>query len=337
MLRVLFCLIFISACSMGTIKNGGEDSYVYDSRSSYTPEDLKEMTSKIVVTSQRDPRVGSLNDLFGPKQRPLKRIGIVIFETMIQPTIGGLANEDKVFMSAQGKQLVTEKFLSIWEQSLPILAPDIDYVSTAKIRKAKSLHQYGLQVENYVNARRTSLAPDDIFYLEKGKKTTPTITLNPRGMRDLSFLMVPATELMGGPKWSEHNKQFLNDVVKELKLDAAIIVMSKASWSAAHIEKNSGVIVAEEIKLNISASILVPLSHYNERLENIGIKEKADVTLCYRTYDSEIKIPALVTVPTEDQSFETIEKEILNPLLKTYNDLTQMTLMRVTEDLKKTW
>lgn len=337
MLRILFCLILLSACSMGTVKNGGEDSYVYDSRSTYTPEDLKEMSPKIVVTSQRDPRLGKLNDLFGPKQRPLKRVGIVIFETIIQPTVGGLANEDKIFLSAQGKQLLTEKFLSIWEQSLPILAPDIDYVSTGKVRKSKALHQYGLQVENYVNARRSSLAPDDIFYLEKGKKTTPTITLNPRGMRDLSFLLVPATELMGGPKWSEHNKQFLNDVVKELKLDAAIIVMSKASWSAAHIEKNSGVIIAEEIKLNLSVSTLLPLSSYNERLANIGIKENADVTLCYRTYDSEIKIPALISVSEADQSFETIEREVLNPLLKTYNDLTQMTLLRVTEDLKKTW
>lgn len=322
---------------MGTIQNGGEDSYFYDSRSEYTKEDLTELAPKVVTTFKRDPRVGKLDDLFGPKQAPLKRVGIVIFEANIQPTLGGLANEDKIFLSEQGKQLLAEKYLSVWEQSLPILVPGLEYVNTAKVKKAKALHQYGFQVPDYVKSRRTALAPDDIFYLEKGKKTTLATVLNPRGMRDLSFMMVPAYELMGGPKWSEHNKQFLNDLVKELKLDAAIIVMSKTSWTAAHTDKNSGAIIPEEIEVKISASTLLPLHMYNDRLEKIGNKEKADVTLCYRSYESKIKVPALLSVEPTDQNFETIEKELLAPLLKTYADLSQMTIIQVAEDLKKTW
>ena len=337
MLRLLFCLIFISACSMGTIQKGGEDRYYYDSRGEYTKEDLTELAPKVVMTSQRDPRVGKLDELFGPGQKPLKRVGIVIFETMIQPTLGGLSTNDKVFMSDAGKQLMTEKYLSIWEQSLPLIAPELDFVTTSKIKKSKALHAYGQRVPNYINSRRTSLMPDDIFYLEKGKKTSNALVFNPRGMRDLSFLLVPATELMGGPKWSEHNKSFLNDLVKELKLDAAIIIMSKTTWTAAHIEKNSGAIIPEEIEFKISASTLLPLSLYHERLEKLGNKEKTDVTLCYRSYEAQIKVPALISVDPADQNFATIEKEILAPLLKTYADLTQMTLMRVTEDLKKTW
>lgn len=337
MLRIVLALLILSSCSMGTIKSGGEEKYVYDSRSDYTPEDLKELAPKVITTSKRDPRVGKLDDLFGPKQKPLKRIGIVVFETSLQPTLGGLAGDDLVYLSEAGKQIFTENLLSIWNQSFPILAKDVDYVSINKIKKAKSLHQYGMEVSDYVKSNRSSLAPDDIFYVERGKRTPTVITLNARGMRDVSFLLVPAYELMGGPKWSEHNKHFLNDVVKELKLDAAIIVMSKISWTTAHKDKLSDDFIPEEMTLKVEASTLLPLSLYHERLEKIGQKEKTDVTLCYRTYESEIKIPVAISVPPMDRNFKTITNEIVNPSLKAYKDLSIMVMNRIIEDMKKTW
>jgi len=322
---------------MGTVKTGGEHAYFYDVQKSYESTELKELSGKVVATSKRDPREAKLQDLFRKDQKPLKRIGIIVFESQVQSTRDGLAGKNQVYVTEAGKQLMTESFLRIWEQSVPLLAGELDYVPTSRIKKSPAFHQYGMAENDFVNSKRSSLAPDDIFYLESGKKTTTTTVLNPRGMRDMSFVLVPAYDLMGGPKWSEHNKHFLNDVAKDLKLDAAIIVMSEAYWTAAHTDKHSGEVIPEEITVKIKASTLVPLGQYHERLEKIGNKEKPGVTLCYRSYESQIKVPGAITVTDDKKNFETIEHEIISPVFKTYKDLSQMTLMQISDDLKKTW
>lgn len=319
------------------MKSGGEKVYTYDGKSNYTIAKLKELAPDVVVTSHRDPPVGTLQNLFDPKLPDLKRVGIVIFETAIQPTRGGLASEDRIFLSEQGKQLLTEGLLSVWEQSFPILSPETDFVTTSKIKKAKSFSQYGVAQEDYVKSKRSALEPDDIFFLEKGRKTAIATTLNPRGMRDLSFVLVPATELMAGPKWSEQNKHYLNDVTKELKLDAVIIVMSELNWTSSHIDKHSGEAIPEAINVKITSSTLLPLSLYHQRLESIGSKELPGVTLCYRSYEAKTSLPVKISVEAEDQNFDTIENELLSPMLKTYKDLSQMTIMKISEDLKKTY
>jgi hypothetical protein len=337
MLRILAALMILSSCSMGTIKTGGEKSYIYDSISEYDLEELTELSSKVVQTSKRDPQVGKLGELFTNKQKPLKRIGIIIFESEIQPTRGGLADKNEVYLSEQGKQLVTEKFLKIWEETVKVIAPDIDYVPTSKIKQAPSFHKYGLTQDDYLKAHRSSLAPDDIFFLEAGKKTTMVTTLNPRGMRDMSFALVPASELMSGPKWSEQNKHFLNDVAKELKLDAVIIVMSHASWTTAHMDKHSGEFFPEELTIKVKASTLIPLSEYHARLESLKINDRPGVTLAYRTYVSKISAPIFLSLPQESKNFESIENEVISPMFKIYKDLSQMTLIQIVNDLKKTW
>lgn len=337
MLRILTGLFILVSCSMGTVKTGGDRPYVYDYRNSYTSQDLKELSDKVVLTLHRDPQSGKLSELFGPGQAPLKRVGIVVFESRIQQTLDGLAGKNLVYLSPAGKQIMTENFHQIWEKSINVLASDFDYFSSTKIKKSPAFHQYGSLEEDHVKTKRFTLAPDDIFFLESGKKTTTASILNPRGMRDVSFLLVPASELMGGPKWSEHNKHFLNDVAKNLKLDALIVVMSDVGWTAAHTDKHSGEFLPEEIKVKISASTLIPLSSYHERLQKIKKDDRPNVTLCYRTYETVIKVPVVLSVPEEEKTFETIQTNVVGPVFKTYKDLSQMMIMRLTEDLKKTW
>lgn len=336
MLRFFFVLL-LASCSMGTVKTGGQDSYLYDQKREYTAEEIKEFSPKVVQTSMREPQVGKLSELFGKGQKPLKRVGLVIFESEIQPTREGLAKKNFVYLSEAGKQIMTENLLEIFEKSMGLLASDIDFVEASKFIPTKAFNQYGLAEDDYVLAKRDHLAPDDIFFLEPGKKTTTTTILNPRGMRDMSFLLVPAFEMMGGPKWSEQNKQFLNDIAKEMNLDAVIIAMSEVRWTAAHTDKHSGEHYPEEIKVKLRTATLIPLTRYHERLEKIGNKEKPNVTLCYRNYESEIRIPATIAAPVEEQNFETINREILLPAFKTYKDLAQMTVLRLAEDLKATW
>jgi hypothetical protein len=337
MLRILLSLVILTSCTIGAVKTGGQKRYAYNSNSEYSTTNLKEMSPEIVETSVKEPPAGKLADLFGKGQAPLKKLGIVIFETRIQPTYEGLAKKNMIYLSEAGKQIMTENLLRIWEQSIPVLEPEVEYVTTAKIKKAKSFHAYGRVEENYVKSKRSTLAPDDIFFLDSGKQTTTTSILNPRGMQDLSILLVPAGELMGGPKWSEQNKQFVNDVMKEMKLDAVIVLLSDISWTAAHTDKHSGELINEEVKIEINASTLVSLSSYHERLKNLKDSALPNVTLCYKSYETEMKIPAVISVPVENKNFETIEKELLTPVMKTYKDLAFMTIMRISEDIKKTW
>jgi hypothetical protein len=337
MLRFFIGLFLLSSCSLGVIKSGGDRTYVYDVFSEYSVDDLKELSPQMVATMSRDPQKGKLNDLFSKKQAPIKRVGILVFESELQPTRGGLSNDDKVFLSEQGKQLLTEKLLSVWEQSLPILGEGIEYVKVSKIKKSKAFKEDGSDVEDYIKSKRDALAPDDIFYLQPGKTTATATILNPRGMRDLSLALVPASDLMAGPKFSEHAKHTLNEVAKELKLDAMFIIMNRIHWTASHIDKHSGEIIPEEVVIKLEASTLIPLAAYRERMAVLGeTRDIPSTTIAYRSYEATLKIPVLISVPVEDQNFDYIEKELLAPTLKTYNDLSQMLQMRIVEDIKLT-
>lgn len=332
MLRVIIGLFFLCSCSMGGIKKGGEDAYKYEPHREYTYEELKTLAPKFITTSYRNPPVGTLEKLFPKGEAPLKRIGIVIFETQIQPTRGGLAGHDRIYLSEQGKQLLTENFHTIWNEVFKTSAPEIEYVPSSKIKKSKALHEFGSQVEDFVKSKRDFLAPDDIFYLESGKKTSIATTFNPRGMQDLSFMLAPATELMGGPKWSEHNKQFVNEVMKELKLDAVLIIMSEVSWSTGRTDKHSGESIDEAIKIKLHASTLVSLSEYRARALKSGLKDPPSITLCYRDYVTEVKFPANLAI----QDFAGIAKEVIKPTLKSYTDLSIMMVNQIASDLRET-
>lgn len=330
-------LLLLASCSLGVTKTGGEQSYIYDVYSDYTTDDLKTMSSKVVTTLVRDPQQGKINTLFTKTQPPIKKIGVLVFDTKIQETRSGLSGLDKVYLSEQGKQLLTERMASIWDQSIPLLAKDLNYFSISKIKKSKSLKIYGSDVSDYIHGKRGSLDPDDIFYLPSGKKTTTTTVLNPRRMRDLSLALVPASELMAGPKFSEHMKHAVNDVTKEFGLDAVLVVMSDIFWTASHFDKHSGNFIPEELTLKINASVLIPFSNYHKRLENLG--EKRDLprtTVAYRAYESSLKIPILLSVPPEEENFQQIERELLNPMLKTYKDLLQMVILKMDSDLRET-
>jgi hypothetical protein len=336
MLRLLTGLFLLASCSLGIQKSGGERSYLYRPSEDYSLNELNELASSVVSIQKRDPQQAKLDDLFNPSQAPLKKIGILVFETILQPTRGGLADADKVYLSEQGKQLLTERMLSIWEQAFPVLAAEIIYIPTSKLKKTRSFTMTGGEVEDFIKTRRTSIGPDDIYYAPKGARTTTATVMNPRGMRDLSLLLVPATELMGGPKWSEHQKHLLNDVAKELGLDAVLIVMTEVSWSASRLDKHSGVHLNEELKFKISASTLIPLSSFNARLEKLKDKSPANLTLCYRSYETDFTQPVQLSVDPKEETFFNLEKHLLNPMFKTYRDLVLMNILAINKDLKAT-
>jgi hypothetical protein len=109
MFRFLIGLFLLSSCSLGVKKSGGESPYFYDVFGQYSLDDLKSLSPQLVTTLSRNPQQGKLEDLFSKKQAPIKRVGILVFESMLQPTISGLSNEDKIFLSEQGKFLKLKK------------------------------------------------------------------------------------------------------------------------------------------------------------------------------------------------------------------------------------
>lgn len=285
---------------------------------------------------KRDPRVGKLGKLFSPEQSPLKRIGIVVFETEIQPTRSGLSGQDLIYVTEQGKQVLTEKLLTLWDEGVPLMAPKLDYVPSQLVKSSKALHQYGTEVTDHVKAVRTSVAPDDILWMPSGKKTPLSTILNPRGMRDLSFMLVPASELMGGPKWSEQNKIFLNDISKELSLDAVLVLNSEISWTAPRKDKFTNENIPEELVIKIKASTLVPFGSYHERLKKTGESQRPDINVAYRHHEGELTLPIKIAVPEGERNFETIEAELLSPMFKAYRDLSLMVIHQLAREIEKT-
>ncbi len=336
MLRYLLGFLLLTSCSIGTKKSGGQHRYRYEPDFEYTLEDLHELAPGVVIMEKRDPRVGKLDKLFAKEMPDIKRIGVVVFETEVQGTRSGLSENDKIYPSEQGKQLITEKFLSQWEEGMPLLASDLEYVTVADVRKSKAIKMYGLEVPDYIKTDRTKIEPDDIQWLGPGK-TTPLFTImNPREMRDLSFMLVPAAELMSGPKWSEQNRIFVNDICRELKLDAVLVLMSEVSWTAEKKDKFTNENVAEEMTLKIKGTTLIPADKYHERLAILKEREKQVINVAYRYHEGELKIPIKISIPEEEKNFEQIEKRLVDPMFKAYRDLSFMMIDRMAGEIRKT-
>lgn len=336
MLRLIIALVLITSCA-GTKSSGGKHRYRYEPEFDYTVEDLKELAPAVVLMEKRDPRAGSLDKLFDPRLPDLKRIGIVVFETQIQPTRTGLSDNDLIYVSEQGKQLLTEKFLTLWEEEGALMAPDLEYVSSQTIKSSRTISKYGLEVPDYIKADRSGIENDDIQWLPAGKKTPLYTVMNPRGMRDLSFMLVPAAELMGGPKWSEQNKIFVNDICKELGLDAVVVVMSQVNWTAARKDKFTNENYPEQMNLTIKATTLVPFENYHQRLKATNVSDLPAINVAYRYHEGKISIPVRISIPESERTFAEIEGRILNPMMKTYRDLSLMVIDQIATELRKTF
>lgn len=336
MLRILLAIVFLTSCSLGTKSKGGNHRYRYEPTFDYSLEELQALSGSFVSVERRDPPVGKLDELFSKELPDLKRIGIVVFETQIQPTRSGLSDNDKIYPTEQGKQLITEKLLGLWEEGISLAAPDLDYVNSTQVKQSKALHQYGLDVTDYIKAERTKVEGDDLLWLPPGKKTAMFTIMNPRGMRDLSFMLVPASELMSGPKWSEQNKIFLSDICRELKLDAVFVIMSKVSWTAERKDKFTNENYREELNLRIEATTLVPFTSYHDRLGKLKESQRPSVNVAYRRHVGELTIPVEISIADEKKDFNEIETRLLAPIFKSYRDLSLTMIDQMARELRKT-
>lgn len=337
-ISLLVFLLALVSCSYKVKESGGKALYAYDPLVSYSSENLARRAPDYVKTSMRDPSIGKLDELFAPGLPDIKKIGIISFEALIQPTYGGVSDQDSIYLSAAGKQLMAENLLRIWEQTLGVLGKEITYIKSKKINRSKTSPYYGLDVNDYVLVKREKIMPDDIFYLPKGKNTTYTALVNPRGGRDLSMLLVPANQIMGGPKFTETQKHYVNELCKELKLDAVLVVYSSLEWTTKGVDKTKNIDISEEMRLKLSTSLILPFSNYHKRLDLINNKDqRPQHNITYRSYDVDVRLPIKIVVPEEEKSFDTIDRNLLMPMMDVYSQLTQMIVSSLHSDVKKTF
>lgn len=323
MLRFFFPLIILSSCSLNKV-DGGEKSYVYKAQD-YNLSALKDMAPDLIRTSRRDPPGAPLDKLFAKKMPDLKRVGIIVFESKIQETRSGLSNsEGKFFLTPAGKQILTEKFLRIWQEALPIIDPQMTYIPVDQITGSMSYPHYGQDSDDFVKNSQDGIVLADIPYLSSGKKTSMDTVISPRGMRDFSLLLVPAADLMGGAKWSEHQKLMVSDVAKELNLDALLVIMSEASWSGSFL------------RTKIEGTIVVPAGQYRDRLKLLKKTAPKPITVSFRNYTGEIISPIQLTEADESWELDEIKEHLLSPLFRSYRDLALMMMIQMKKDLDET-
>jgi hypothetical protein len=112
--------------------------------------------------------------------------------------------------------------------------------------------------------------------------------------------------------------------------------MSKISWSTNRIDKHSGERLAEEVKVDLSASTLVSISEYRERAQKLKLKDAPSVNLCYRHYEAKLGIPIDLGFSKEEARFELIQERLLGPTFKSYKELAFMLIDQLSGDLRKT-
>src|SRR5690606_33212156 len=162
--------------------------------------------SQDVVTSyQRDPRQLTWEEAF-PSKKAIKSTSTLSFETIIQPTRSGISGSDKVYLSPKGKQLLTEKLLSVWEEAYTTVVNDeTNYLHMRKIFDDFSIHsQYGTGVKNYGGTFQEGLEKEDVFLAERGKRLSALALFQPHFSRVLPLLLVPGNQLFGGPRGNEY-------------------------------------------------------------------------------------------------------------------------------------
>jgi hypothetical protein len=158
----------------------------------------------------------------------------------------------------------------------------------------------------------------------------------PANYQDVSILFIPATEMMIGPKPVEHQKHWVNDICKELDLDAVLLVSSEASWTQGGKDKRTQEVIPEDMEVAVGAAILYPLRSYNLAMKELNRKEPSlPKSIPVASYTTKVTVPVTLTVPEAEQTFETIEKNVLAPFFGTYQALSALIIDRINTDLRQ--
>ncbi len=333
-LRILLVISFCFSCSTYKAKvSGGKKNLENVDLTQLSLVEKNALANEVVLKSVRDPQEIKLDEILKPLNENIKRIGIAVFETEIQPTRSGLTNDRSIYLNDVSKALLTEQMFKVFQTQLKDKLINVEIVSHEEIVNTKANRLYGVEFDYPLIDEDRALGQDNLFYLPAGKKTTMRSVFIPKGFQDLSIVLVPAMELMHGPKVVEHQKHFINDLSKELNLDALLVISSKVSWTRKGIDKRTQEVIQEEIKFNQTLTMHYPFGLYEKKLisKNKSLINKKSIPIL--TLEINHTEPIKISVPEIEENYQTIENNFLNPFQKRYNELTELLVLKLSNDL----
>jgi hypothetical protein len=337
-MKIIIILSLLVSCSHMVRTDGGSTKLHISEFQKMSPEEMPTFAQLTVKKESRDPDGVSLNEIKKDPTGKIKRIGVILFESEIQPSRSGLASERNVYLSVRGKQILTEFFANKFNFDLMRLSNPfgVEWVSTHELQNSKAYRSYGSIYPDYILRSSDSLTAADAFWKSGGERIPETTLVLPHNAQDTSILLVPSYELMSGPKPSQHQHHWINDICKELGLDAVVVASLEASWQRAGVDKRTKVVRNEEMNLSFKASLIYPWSTHHQILEkkNKATFYKSNIPLA--AYSIDHIEPIVLSVESSQETFETAEKNIFNVLDTNMGALIHLVSQRIVSDIIQT-
>lgn len=335
-LSLILLIVISTSCS--TTRDGGSVAFEHVYYESLTGQEKPIYAQSVVLKETRDPKEVKLEEFRTSPEGKIQKIGLVLFETVIRPTITGLSSDQSVYLSLLGKQKLTDLMHQFWvkELKLKLGKVGVELISPATLKASKEFRAYGSPVENLYQGKIQDLNSEDIFYLPPGKKLEIDSLELPRSMQNVSLLLIPATEMMFGPKPTEHQALWVNGLCRELGLDAVIVVGTWASWVRGGIDKRTKEEIKEEMTLKMGASILYPYQTYFTLGERKGNGDLRKENIPLATYSVKVQSPVKISVEEAQENFQTIQTNLLDTFWKQFSGVSDLVMERIVTDVKET-
>jgi hypothetical protein len=333
-------LIFLSlvACSsvLYRLDGGGEkfDLTTYQTLSSDLHPTYAQLVVEREIRSEQDKHV---ENFLKSKEAALYRLGVAIVEAEWQPTLSGLAFEDQFYLSNRGKQILTHEIYEEFLNSLTQLGLKFGFsvLTHDEVIESDSLKKFGSPYPDYVLEEDRLLTNLDFFFLKKGKAIDSASRVMPRGMQDLSLLKVSAFDLMSGPKPTQHQHHWVNELCEENNLDGIILLNLKAEWKTKDSKTNSNKKNDDIYSLFMSAhaSILYPWSKLNKTVKVNTQLPKLNVPLALYKIHHELVLGQELRVNPE---MKIGQLKLLTPLKENQKAFVNLIAQRMATDIMQT-
>ena len=152
----------------------------------------------------------------------------------------------------------------------------------------------------------------------------------------MSMIMIAAYDLIGGAKPNQHQFHWVNDVCKEMGLDAIVVIHMDASWTRGSIDKRTQELIPEEMKVALKGSVIYPWGKFHRASEASGIKLLNKLNIPLAAYSIHTRLPITMSVEEPNETFEVAEKNIIHPLSVTVESFVSLMTSRMMTDITST-
>ncbi len=338
-MKWFFLFSLVMSCAHQVVQDGGQVEFDYDAYKNMAPEERLTYAQTIVKRERRNPEGVDLEKINTYPQTKIKKIGVVLFETQIKPSRSGLASDRNIYLSESGKQALTESFYRTFEFELKKLSRTmaLEWMSKDDLEASRAFRSYGSIFRDYMLNRSKKISDLDVFWKKGGEKIPETSLILPANMQDVSLLYVPAYELMGGAKSSQHQHHWVNDMCKELGLDAVVVVAVSADWNRGGVDKRSQAVITEKMEIKVESTILYPWSTHHSILASQKKSTTQKRNMVLAAYSSQAAFPVKITLDPSEETFETAMKNIIFPLNVYTESLLSLMAQRMVADIYQTY